>query len=600
MSRQQSTQDSLLNATIMMVDDELTTIEVLRTFLEDFGYSNFLSTTESVEAFDIINNKKPDIVLLDLVMPEVSGFEILQRIRNDDKLCFTPVIILTSSTDSATKLKALELGANDFLAKPVDPSELALRLQNTLSAKAYQDRLTYYDALTGLPNRVTFIDSLCMVQENAQKLDHQFALLRLNLDRFKQINETLGPTTGDDLLKAVASRLDQRIHTSPSIFNLGFEKFRPSLYRISGDEFSILLPRIDSGEDAMNVSRMILAAMHEAFSLDGNDLYITPSIGISIYPVDGREVDSLIKNAEVAMSYTKRQGGNNYYFYSSEINARSAERLKLANALRRAVENNELVLHYQPKVDVRTERIEGVEALLRWQHPEFGLVSPGKFIPIAEETGLIVPISEWVINEACRQAMQWQAEGYGVVPVAVNVASSHFRQKKLLQTVSDALTTSKLDPGCLELELTEGVILENAEENIATMNQLKEMGLKLALDDFGTGYSSLSYLTRFPIDTLKIDQAFIHDIQVNTANASIVTAIVVMAHSLGMKIVVEGVETEGQVVLLNGKNCDTYQGFYYYRPLPVQELNKILTLEQQSRKKVASKLTRSQQKVCID
>ncbi len=584
MSIKRSTQDSLLNSAIMMVDDELTTIEVLRTFLEDFGYSNFLSTTDSAKAFNIISNKKPDIVLLDLVMPEVNGFEILQKIRNDERLCFTPVIILTSSTDSATKLKALELGANDFLAKPVDPSELALRLKNTLSAKAYQDRLTYFDALTGLPNRVTYVDTLNSVQKSAQLSGNFFAVLRINLDRFKQINETLGPNAGDELLKAVSIRLDKCIHASSSIFNLGFDDYRPALYRISGDEFSILLPRIESSEDAVSVARTILDSMHEAFCHDDHDLFVTSSIGIAVYPGDGHDVDTLIMNAEVAMSYAKRQGGNNYYFYSSEINVRSAERLKLTNALSKAIENNELVLHYQPKVDVRTERIEGVEALLRWHHPDFGLVSPGKFIPIAEETGLIIPISDWVINEACRQAVQWQEEGYGVVPVAVNVASMHFKQKKLLKTVANVLQESGLDPACLELELTEGVMLENAEENIATMHELKQLGVKLALDDFGTGYSSLSYLTRFPLDTLKIDQSFIRDIQVNAANASIVTAIVVMAHSLGLKVVVEGVETEAQSVMLSGKNCDIYQGFYFYRPLPVQEINKILAMEPQSRK----------------
>ena len=299
------------------------------------------------------------------------------------------------------------------------------------------------------------------------------------------------------------------------------------------------------------------------------------------------------------MSYAKRQGGNNYYFYSSEINARSAERLKLANELRKAVENNELELYYQPKVNVKTEKIAGVEALLRWQHPEFGMVSPGKFIPVAEETGLIIPISDWVINEACRQAVQWQQEGYGIVPVAVNVASQHFKQKKLLKTVAHALRQSRLDPGCLELELTEGVMLENAEETIATMNRLKQMGVKLALDDFGTGYSSLSYLTRFPIDTLKIDQSFIRDIHVNTANAAIVTAIVVMAHSLGMEVVVEGVETEGQSVMLSGKNCDIYQGFYFYRPMPVQELNKVLTMQRQSEFS-AGKTVKRRKELCTD
>lgn len=597
--QQNNTQDSLLNSTILMVDDEFTTIEVLKTFLEDAGYNNFLSTTESVDAFGIITQKKPDIVLLDLVMPGVNGFEILQQIRDDQKLSYTPVIVLTSSTDSDTKLKALELGANDFLAKPVDPSELALRLKNTLSAKAYQDRLTYFDALTGLPNRITYIDALCSVQEASQQAGDQFAVLRMNLDRFKQINETLGPNTGDELLKAIASRLGKCIHTSPSIFKLGFADFRPEVYRISGDEFSILLPRIETGEDAVSVARTILDSMHEAFSHDDNDLFVTPSIGISVFPDDGYEVDTLIKNAEVAMSYAKRQGGNNYYFYSSEINARSAERLKLANELRKAVENNELVLHYQPKVDVKSERISGVEALLRWQHPEFGMVSPGKFIPIAEETGLIIPVSDWVIKEACRQARQWQDEGYGVVPVAVNVASRHFKQGKLLKTVARALQDSRLDPACLELELTEGVMLENAEENIATMNKLKQMGLKLALDDFGTGYSSLSYLTRFPIDILKIDQSFIRDIHTNTANASIVTAIVVMAHSLGMKVVVEGVETEGQSVMLSGKNCDTYQGFYYYRPLPVEELNKVLAMELQSAAD-AGRAAKAARELCVD
>ncbi len=575
----ENTQDSLLNSTILMVDDEFTTIEVLKTFLEDAGYNNFLSTTESAEAFAMITQRKPDIVLLDLVMPDVNGFEILQQIRNDHKLCYTPVIVLTSSTDSETKLKALELGANDFLAKPVDPSELALRLRNTLSAKAYQDRLTYFDALTGLPNRVTYIDALCSVQEATQQTSNQFAVLRLNLDRFKQINETLGPNAGDELLKAVAGRLEKCIHTTPSVFKLGFDDCRPEIYRISGDEFSVLLPRIETGEDAVSVARVIMDSLHEAFCHDGNDLFVTTSIGISVYPEDGREVDTLIKNAEVAMSYAKRQGGNNYYFYSSEINARSSERLRIANELRKAIENNELVLHYQPKVDTKTERINGVEALIRWQHPEHGLIPPGKFIPIAEENGLIIPISDWVLQEACRQAKQWQEEGIGIVPVSVNVSSSHFKQRRLLDSVSKVLADNRLTPACLELELTESVILENAEDNIQSLHELKQMGVCLALDDFGTGYSSLSYLTRFPLDTLKIDRSFIQDIHKNAANASIVSAMVLMAHSLGLKTVAEGVETAAEYAAISGKNCDSIQGYYFYRPLPIAELNKILTLK---------------------
>lgn len=575
--------DALRDATIMMVDDEPITIEVAKMFLEEAGYKHFVTTSESTQAFDILVEKQPDVVLLDLMMPEVNGFEILARVRADKQLMHTPVIVLTSSTDADTKLKALRLGVNDFLAKPVDPSELALRLRNTLAAKVYQDRLAFYDALTDLPNRQSFLNHLDWALHKSQNAGITGAVLKLDLDHFKEINDTLGPRVGDALLKEVAQRLKTCLRYTDTIGRLGQDCSQFSLCRIGGNEFTALFPEIRHIDNIAAVARRIMAAIEPPFYPELHELYITTSIGIAVFPEDGDTMNTVLKHADVAMSHAKKHGGNNFQFYSEGIDAKSVERLQLANQLRKAPERDELVLYYQPKVNLQTGRITGAEALMRWNHPERGLVSPFNFIPLAEEIGIITLFDTWALNTACKQIKAWRVAGLEPIPISVNVTSQSFRQGAIIQTVERAVKTSGVEPKYIKIELTESTIMENANENIEALHRLKEMGFKLSIDDFGTGYSSLSYLSKFPLDELKIDRSFISDILTDSTKVAIVKAIIAMAHSLGLSVVAEGVEMDGQLAVLKDFRCGEYQGFLFSKPVPDKEFQLLLRRDADNR-----------------
>jgi diguanylate cyclase (GGDEF)-like protein len=566
----------LTDATVMMVDDEPTTLEVIQTFLEESGYQSFIATSQSTHAVEMILQERPDVVLLDLIMPEVSGFDILTRIRADIRLRYTPVIVLTSAVDANTKLKALELGATDFLAKPVDPSELVLRLRNTLAFKAYQDRLAYYDTLTGLPNRRMFLARLDWALEHAKRHKQLCALLYIDLDRFKQINDSLGYRVGDSLLRAVAQKLEHCVRDSDTVARLVGKQSLCTLSHLGGDEFTVLLFDMNQVEHAALVARRILRTMAEAFHVDNHELFLTPSIGIAVFPNDGEEIDTLLKNSDMAMSHAKQRGRNTFAFYSKEINARSSERLTLENQLRKALDREELTLHFQPKIDIASGQVCGAEALLRWQHPQLGMVPPAQFIPLAEEAGLINSIGEWALHAACAASKAWERARLGPLPIAVNVSSLQFQQRGFLQVIRRALESSGIEPQYLMLELTESTFMENVRDNLKTLHTIKEMGLKLSIDDFGTGYSSLSYLKRFPLDELKVDRSFVADIPADADSVAIVSAIIAMAHSLGLHVVAEGVEAEQQLTFLKEKACNTYQGYLYSKPVTDQEFRTLI------------------------
>ena len=554
-------------ALIMMVDDEPIILETLQMFLEDAGYDNFITTTEPKRALNMVVLKKPDVVLLDVMMPEITGLDILGQMRSKEALKHIPAIILTSATDPETKLQALELGATDFLAKPVDPSELALRLRNTLAAKAYQDRLLYYDGLTGLPNRRLFTKRLNDALARAKHDARTCAILHIDLDRFKQINDTLGQNFGDTLLKAVSTRLVDSVRHSDLVGRAGGEEDDAELSRFGGDEFTLFIPNVDRLEIATMVARRILKAMEEPFRVNARELFITASIGISICPSDGDSVDTLLKHAAVAVSHAKERGRNTYQYYAKELNTRSVERLTLENHLRKALDNRELFLAFQPKTEVRTGRVIGAEALLRWKHPKLGVVPPDEFIPLAEEMDLIVPFGEWAIYAVCKLSKRWQAQ-IDPVRVSVNVSSRQFQKSdRLMLTVRNALETTELEGKYLGLELTESMLMENPQEIARTLKTIKDMGVKISIDDFGTGYSSFSNLRRYPLDELKIDRSFLKDVPNNADDSAIVGAMIAMAHGLGLGVVAEGIEKEEQLEFLRDRDCDEYQGYLSSKPL---------------------------------
>jgi diguanylate cyclase (GGDEF)-like protein len=559
---------------VMMVDDEPLNIEVLQTFLEEAGYREFISVTEPEKALGLLAERHPDVLLLDLVMPGMSGFEILERMRVDETLRHIPVIVLTSSTDAETKLKALELGATDFLGKPTDPSELALRLRNTLSAKAYRDRLANYDPVTGLPNRRLLMDRLERSLRETARAGASGAVMHVHLDRFKQISEAFGLGIGDSLMKGVAMRLDFGLRAS--IAGAATGKPGVKLYRTGDDEFTLLLPGMGRGDDTAAVAQALLAAMAAPFRAGGQDLSITAGIGIAVFPDDGMEASALASHAGVAARHANEQGGKGYQFYAKELNATSLKRLSVESELRRALEQDELRIFYQPKVRAHNGRGTGAEVLVRWAHPERGLVSPVEFIPIAEETGLIVPLGEWVLRAACAQSKAWLNAGLRVPRVTVNVSGKQFHAPQMTETVVSALKASGLAPQYLGIELTESAVMGNAERHIRTLHELKALGVTLSIDDFGTGYSSLSYLKRFPLDELKIDRSFVSGVDTDPDNAAIVIAIIAMAHCLGLSVVAEGVETQAQLAFLKSKSCDECQGFLFAKPMPAEAFGKLL------------------------
>ncbi|MEW6544508.1 MAG: EAL domain-containing protein [Nitrospirota bacterium] len=436
-------------------------------------------------------------------------------------------------------------------------------------------RLAYYDGLTNLPNRRLFRDRLLQALASAQRRQSTLAILLLNLDRLKRINDTLGHSVGDQVLRGVAERLMVYVRRSDSVARHAPDG-AAAVSRLGGDEFTVLLTDLESVQDAAKVARRLLKSLAKPFKVEGHEVFVTASIGLSLFPADGTDAESLLKNADAAMNHAKEQGRNVYRFYSQEMNADAAQRLTLESKLRRALDRGEFELHYQPQVDLRRWNIVGVEALIRWRHPELGTIPPAKFIPLAEETGLIHAIGEWAIRTACAQHRAWLAAGFPPIRMAVNLSSLQFEEQDLCKKIAQALRDTSMDPRYLELELTEGIVMRDAGTTIAALQRLKQLGLRLAIDDFGTGYSSLSYLKRFPIDTVKIDRAFVRDLAENSDDAAIVTAIIAMAHSLKLRALAEGVETRQQLAFLQQQGCDEFQGYLVSKPVPAEDLAQLL------------------------
>ena len=447
-------------------------------------------------------------------------------------------------------------------------------LQDTTDHVHAIDQIRYlanFDGLTGLTNRQQFNARLTETMQHAQSSRNLVAVITVDVDRFKLINDSLGHSAGDQILQVVAERVNQQVRNSDCVGRLDGDDPDVEIARVGGDEFSLMLPRIVHPTDAGPVAQRILETLREPIDVDGQSLTLTASIGISIYPIDGVTTETLIANADRAMSHAKSQGGNSFQYYSESLNATSTRRLVLESKLRNAVEQNRLHLVYQPKVDLHSGRVIGMEALLRWVEPDLGFVPPDEFIPLAEEIGCISKIGRWVLLDACRQNKEWQDRGLNSVPVSVNVSSRQFSDTDLLEVVTEVLQETGLEPQWLELEITESAMLEDEVTTTQTLKLIRERGIRVSLDDFGTGFSSLSYLRRLSLDTLKIDRSFVMDLPDDDDAKGIFEAIIVMAHVLGLVVIAEGVETEEQRDFLHSIDCDEIQGYLISKPVPPDE-----------------------------
>jgi diguanylate cyclase (GGDEF)-like protein/PAS domain S-box-containing protein len=691
---------------ILVVDDDTAIRELVREALEHFQF-DVVEARNGAEGVKAFSRLKPELVVMDVRMPEMDGFQACAAMRKTPGGANTPILILTGLDDTDSIKTAYEAGATDFASKPVNLFVLGHRLRYMLRAKrtmddlresesrlasaqriarlghwerdlrsgrmrwsqetyrifgvdsqsftpdlpSYLERvhpldreivaratgeavrregpysfdariimpdgterfvheqaeaifdedgtplrlagttqditerkqiedqirfLAYYDGLTRLPNRVLFVERLNQALASAARQGRVLAMLFLDLDRFKRINDTLGHTVGDRLLQAVSERLKKCLRSTDTIARGDPLASSDTVARLGGDEFIVTITDIARGEDAAKIAQRVMEALNEPFKLEEHEVFITGSIGISLFPHDGKDVETLLKNADSAMYHAKDAGRGTYQFYNASMNAAALQRLSMENGLRRAIERQEFLLHFQPQIDVATGTIFGAEALVRWIHPDLGMVSPGTFIPLAEETGLIMPIGEWVLRAACAQGKAWQDEGLGHLIIAANLSGRQFRQQPLVHTVDDILKSTGFDPRCLELEITESVLVQSVEDTITALKRLKDMGLRVSVDDFGTGYSSLTYLKRFPIDTLKIDQSFTRDIATDPGDAAITAAIIAMAEGLKMAVIAEGVETEEQRECLRQRGCRLMQGYLFSRPVPADQFRLLL------------------------
>ncbi|MCL1475922.1 putative bifunctional diguanylate cyclase/phosphodiesterase [Argonema antarcticum] len=577
---------------ILVIEDEAAIRDNILELLETENYEGIGAANGSI-GIHLAQEHTPDLILCDVRMPKIDGHGVLEALRHDPITAAIPFIFLTAQADKTDLRQGMELGADDYLTKPCTSEELLRAIASRLKKQAtvtgsytaalkqasqQLNHLNYYDRLTNLPNRQLLQERFnkalqrdILRQRNPQLVqpevnDEQFLpILYLSLDRFSRINETLGHSSSDSLIKAIARRLQNCLDSNDTIAHLSLE------------HFAILLTTINQKKGIGDFAQTILDVLSKPFLLkNGNEIFITASIGISLYPHNGNNIEKLLQNAHKAMNHAKNLGGNNYEFYASKFSLGASDRLALESSLSYALEREELQVYYQPQVNLQTGKIVGAEALLRWNHPERGLVSPAKFIPLAEETSLIIPIGEWVLKTACQQMKRWQNLGVPSLRVAVNLSARQFNQANLRFMVYQTLMETGLEPQYLELELTENIFLENVEIGAIRLIAFKAIGVQIAIDDFGTGYSSLSYLQHLPFDVLKIDQCFIRHINENAKNQAIVTAIIQMAHQMNLKVIAEGVETEAELAFLRQHQCNEIQGYLFSRPLSVEAFEKLL------------------------
>ncbi|CAN5622481.1 hypothetical protein BH10ACI3_BH10ACI3_09690 [soil metagenome] len=564
---------------ILIVDDEPAIRDLLVAILSG-GYE--CTTAESAEAaLSYLEDETFDLVLSDINMGGMSGIELVSRVV--DSSPDTVVMVISGNQTLDSPIEAIRSGAFDYIKKPFDIDQVEMAVSRAIKHGALLvskhqhenhleelvaertsklNYLAYNDTLTGLPNRVFFEDRLTQtLLKRPESL--QVAVFFVSLDRFKVLRDTLGHTVGDRMIKEVAGRLETVADDQATVA------------RFEGDEFALLL-NVENYDALANFGDKVFDAFKLPLVVGDDEIAISISIGISLAPDDGADALTLLKNAGAALSYVRKNGGNNYKFFTSDIQNNALSRLALENELRRALERSEFELHYQPKVEMTTGKMDGMEALIRWNHPDLGLVPPLDFIPLAEETGLILPIGEWVLRTACAQTKTWHDKGYDL-NVAVNLSPRQFQQQDLVGTINKIVAETGFDPRNLNLEVTESSIMNNAESAVAILAELRNTGIRISIDDFGTGYSSLGVLKDLPIDVLKIDKTFINDVITNTDDAALVTAVITLAHNLRLNVVAEGVETQEQLDFLRGLHCDKWQGYLFSKPLAAAAFELLLT-----------------------
>jgi diguanylate cyclase (GGDEF)-like protein len=550
---------------VLLIEDNPGDARLIREMLDEEPAQPFRLTHADrlSSGIEQLAHKHTDLVLLDLSLPDSNGIETFAKVyAHSPKV---PIIVLSGNDDQQLALYAVKSGAQDYLVKgKIDSALLLKAMQYSIERKRYQEELerqANYDALTGLPNRHLFHDRLkqaVFTQRNTRSI----AVVFIDLDHFKVINDSLGHNFGDEVLRHVGERLTAAVRDGDTVARLG------------GDEFVLILSDQTREDVIFRTMRRLIGKVSEPIVIGDRELNITCSAGISLYPTDGPDVQTLLKNADAAMYRAKSQGRNTFQFYTAEMNELANERLSMEQSLRRAIDRDELLLHYQPRMNLRTGKVEGVEALVRWQHPQRGLIYPDRFIPLAEETGLIVPIGEWVLRTACAQGRTWRKLGHKPV-ISVNLSARQLWGGGLVRLVSDVLAKTGMTEH-LELELTESMVMHDAENVIATMQALKAIGVKLSVDDFGTGYSSLSYLKRLPLTALKIDGSFVRDTTSGGPDEGLIAkAIISLGHSLHLKVVAEGVETPEHRAFLEAHDCDEIQGYLIAKPLPPEEVQKL-------------------------
>jgi diguanylate cyclase (GGDEF)-like protein len=544
---------------ILVVDDTPADCHFMAAILTAQGY-RVRTVHSGYHALDEVDAVSPDLILLDVNMPDMDGFELCRRLKQSLQHASIPVIFISAYDDTDIKVSAFNCGGIDYVTKPLRVAELKARIHAHLQLKRAQDRLGYqagHDPLTGLPNRSLLADRLRQALSFAERYGGHVAVAYIDLDKFKDVNDRFGHKAGDQLLVEAAYRLQACVRESDTIA------------RIGGDEFVIVFYDQSTELATAHVMQRILDSIAEPIYFDGCAVTTSCSIGFASYPEDGSEVDTLLRNADTAMYRAKELGRHNFQFYTSELNRRVNARMAMEKSLREALVREEFELHYQPRIELRSGRVVGLEALIRWRHPEMGLLPPLQFIPVAEEAGLIDAIGEWVVRAACRQHMKWQQQGLLHGTVAINISANQFLKPDFARTIAAIFRETGVAASQIELDLKESLLMHDPVDSLRVLDELKQVGVGLSIDDFGTGFSNLGFLKRFPVDRIKLDPSFVSNVLRQPDDLAVTDAVITMAHRLGMKVAVEGVENGAQLALLAEHGCDEMQGDYFSPALPV-------------------------------